>query len=277
MATNYGHFIQRHGIYQNIIDQENNILADELVIADSGVPDTGVGLFFKPSGGNIERVALASEIGESAKAIAEVVPDEIAEQWDEVKDHYAAEKGALVTVGSDLWFLCNILEYNDEIIYDWLLIPDETTIPSTDNLVPKSRTIAGIDLQDDITTAELAGNLGLTGGYVKISDAYTNPSGSQLSIDDAIDNNTIYRYHTSNDTVIGTLRCVGLDINSYKKIQIRELGGSYPEISYRIITYSGGTATYGNWTQFASTDYVDSAIADLQSQIDDLRNSINGA
>ena len=164
--SNYpGHFIQRHGNYVNFNEQSENILPDELVIVDSGDPNTSSGkaLYYKPASGNPVRVANAEELGGVNPAVAVDVPPEIADDWDNVKESYAAEKGTLVSVYGDLYFLCQIAEdQGGNLWYDWVLIPDETMIPSISNLVPKTRTIAGLSLQNDISVEALKQALGLS-------------------------------------------------------------------------------------------------------------------
>ena len=275
MSTTFSHMRQRNGTYQALLDaieQNNGILSGELVIVNSGDPNTpsGKAVYFKPASGDPIRLANAEELGETAAAVAVDVPASIAADWDNVKDSYAAEKGTLVNVNGDLYFLCNILENNNELSYDWILIPDETMIPSTDGLVPKSRKVAGVDLQDDITVAEMKTALGLS-GYAKVADAYTNPGTGQLSIDNATAPDTLYIYHNNSGTTIGCMRCAGTVSNSYVKLQIRMLNGSSLTstdlgLSFRTINYGTTPPTYSAWTKYETTDNKASAVTDDNKQ-----------
>lgn len=133
MANYYGHFLQRHGTYAElteVIEQNNGVFPDEIVIVDSGDPNTqnGTAVYFKPASGELERLAKSDEIGETAEAVAVEVPDEIAEMWDEAKGSYAAEKGALVNVYSELYWLANIVEHEGSLFYDWIKAVDEANI-----------------------------------------------------------------------------------------------------------------------------------------------------
>ena len=131
-----------------------------------------------------------------------------------------------------------------------LLELDISQIGLGNDYVPKTRTIAGVDLQDDISSEELSSALSVP----KIVIAYdTNATltAGQIHIDDAIDHKTLYRIMNSNSANganTGWLICAAVNANAYTKMQIRALYSG--ELSYRVKNYSVTGSTWSAWIKF---------------------------
>ena len=158
MANYYGRLRQWHGSYTNFDNYKSEMLADEFAIIDSGDPNTASGkaVYYKNAGGDIVRLVNAEELS-TVKAVAIKVPDEIADNWSNVSDSYAAEEGSFANVYGDLYFLAQVQDNGGVMFYDWMWLPDETS----NIFVPKTRRVAGLRLDHDISVAELKQALGL--------------------------------------------------------------------------------------------------------------------
>ena len=156
MATERARIQQRHGTYNDFNDNKATVITGELVIVDSGKPDSGektdAALYYKPQGKDPVRVAnadeITSEIPDGAvttdkiadKAItkAKLGDDVIAEldgkgvfaineetvpesaQWDdEIPYTYVGEYGDVALWNGELWYLSAINEYGAKKTYAW--------------------------------------------------------------------------------------------------------------------------------------------------------------
>ena len=147
---------------------------------------------------------------------------------------------------------------NEEILsFQTLKAYVQPRIITDDIVTPEGERIADATTRMSEEIDEIEVELDKT---VKIADVYTNPGSGQLGINDATDNDTLYIYHNNIGTVIGTLRTSGFNGSHYKRIQIRELGGNNPEISYRVIDFGTDPVTYGNWIKYESESNKVSAV-----------------
>ena len=122
MATR-GRVQHRHGTYTQFDENKSTILADEIVIVDSGDPETnGSAVYYKPNGGTPKRLANAEEISSLPnKATIHIIDSATSEGWaDYIPESYVGNLGDLALYDRELYFLSEIVTYPQSgTMYYW--------------------------------------------------------------------------------------------------------------------------------------------------------------
>ena len=119
MATR-GRVQHRHGTYTQFDENKSTILADEMVIVDSGDPvNNGSALYYKPNGGTPTRLANSDEVPASCPKI---ITEDLGSG---IPTTYPGTLGQIAFYEASLYFLSQILGTEEEPLYMWYKLIDE--------------------------------------------------------------------------------------------------------------------------------------------------------
>lgn len=231
----------QHGTSTQLWSAGSTILDDEIAIVDSGAQNkSGSAVHFKPLGAN-KTIELANR--EDTISVTFGYTDKPSTGYETLSSDAYKQGDFFYNTSDNKMWVCSerVATVNNTYKYKWKAI---ATGEDISDKVDNTTTIAGIDLQDDITASELSEALETFEKHVKVVEVL------DAALDTAFDIKTLYLHRVtsgSSSYIKGAVICTGSGLG-YTQVRFRRSGG----VEYR--TGYGNPFSWGEYT--ANGDWI---------------------